>query len=388
MKKGFAFYYFSCFCLFAVITPNLQLFLEAQGWDYFSIGLLQGVYQLVGVCGPLVVGSLADRMGRYRPFILGGYLLLIPAFFFLGRAEALILAMITMGIIGIGLKSIVPLSDTLLSRSLEDPEMDYGKLRIWGSIGFLVFGFFLDLSGILEGDISRPFLRLIYLTTGLSLLGMLFLPSSKSTKSQGAHHSRSHVKIPRLFWGVMVLLFFGWMANSAYFSFFSLFLREYTPIEKVNIQWALGALFEIPLMFLSGALLRRWGLKRLMIVTLAVLSLRLMLYAWLRDPMLLSLSQILHALSFGLFHSLSVAAVNRFVPAGRKALAMAIYSAFVRGGAAFVGSTLGGWISQQWGIPRLFFIYGLLVLPILIVFCFLPGRMLEWKAEEPQSSNT
>lgn len=378
-RKGFALYYFTCFTLFSVITPNLQLFLESQGWDYTMIGFLQGVYQLVGVAGPLFIGGLADRTGRYRPFLLAGYLCLIPAFFLMGRTGPVFMAILLIGIIGIALKSIVPLSDTLLSHSLDDPEKDYGKLRIWGSIGFLSCSFFLDYSGIFEQNFQRSFLRMILITAVLSILSLMFLPSSRKQGAAESRKKEKDEKIPAYFWLLMTVLFIAWFANSAYFSFYSLFLKEMTSISKLNIQWGLGALFEIPLMFLSGYLLQKRGLKPLLLATLVVLSLRLGLYGLVLNPVVLTLSQILHALTFGLLHSLSVASVNRFIPPGKKAAAMALYSAVIRGGSAFLGSTLGGWISEQWGLQKLFGVYSLIPLLAIGLLLFVPGHLLERK---------
>jgi len=375
-KKGFALYFFMCFTLFSVITPNLQLFLEARGWSYTMIGVLQGIYQLVGVTGPLFIGAAADKRGRYRPFLIGGYLALIPSFWLLGLLSHPLAAIAVMGIIGIALKSIVPLSDTLLSHSLKNPEEDYGKMRIWGSIGFLACSVFLDYSGVLKHNFQRSFLLLITVFTVLSLLTLFFLPSSRSRKESSSKQTESDEKIPRVFWAVMVVLFIAWFANSAYFSFFTLFLREIAGIEKVNIQWGLGALFEIPLMFLSGAILRKLGYKRLMVFTLLVTVFRMGLYWLVTDPVLLTMTQMLHGITFGLLHSLSVASINRFVPAGKKASAMALYSA-VRGGSAFLGSALGGWISDTLGLQSLFGVYSLIPLLALAMLLMIPTEKLE-----------
>jgi len=291
----------------------------------------------------------------------------------------MISAILLIGVIGIALKSIVPLSDTLLSHSLDNPEQDYGKLRIWGSIGFLSCSFFLDYSGIFEMHFHRSFLRMILITALLSVFSLFFLPSSKNKEVKKMENNRTDEKIPGYFWLLMTVLFIAWFANSAYFSFYSLFLKQMAGIDKVNIQWGLGALFEIPLMFLSGYLLQKKGLKTLLMGTLVVLSLRLGLYGLVLNPVVLTLSQILHAVTFGLLHSLSVASVNRFVPAGKKAAAMAMYSAVIRGGSAFLGSTLGGWISDQWGLQRLFGIYSLIPLLAVGLLLLLPGHLLERK---------
>lgn len=380
MKKGFIFYYLGSMTLFAVITPNLQLFLESRGFNYTEIGFLQGLYQLVGVAGPLFIGSLADRSGRYRTLLILNYLVMIPLFLLLGLDHPLGLTAIWISIFGIALKSVVPLGDTLLSHSLENPEEDYGKYRIWGSIGFLACTIFMDYSGVFSRDFSRRFIGLMMLGALITLFTVFLLPDSgDNRKRQEEGKSNPEARLPLVFWLTMLTLFFAWMANSAYFSFYSLFLREETPITRVNIQWGLGALFEMPMIFFSGWIIRRWGIRKPLIFSLLVLSLRLGLYAFVRDPVILTLSQLLHAVTFGLLHVLAIAGVNRFAPPARKAAAMAIYFAVIRGAATFLGSTLGGWLSETGGFSRLFWVNALIPLPIALLLCIIPLRKLEYK---------
>jgi PPP family 3-phenylpropionic acid transporter len=377
LKRGFAVYYLTCFTLFAVITPNLQLLLNELGWDYLQFGTHQGVYQLVGVSGPLLIGVLADRSGRYRSLLFLGYLSLLPLFFLMGLDFSFIFTLILIGLIGISLKSIVPLSDALLSNSLDNPQEDYGKLRVWGSIGFLLCTVVIDYSGILEVNFVRSFNLLILVTTLLTMGTLFLLPARGGRKQEDVKVSKGP-PIPRIFWLLMALLFVAWFAQSAYFSFFSIFLRERTSITRINLQWGLGALFEIPLIFLSGPLIRRRGLKPLLIFTFVMVALRLFLYSLVKDSLILTMSQVLHSVTFGLLHSISIAVINRFVSRDKLAQAMTLYSAVIRGGSAFLGSTLGGLISKHWGLESLFLVYSLFPLPLIVILFFIPREKLEW----------
>lgn len=382
MKKGFIFFYLGSMALFAVITPNLQLFLESKGYSYTEIGFLQGLYQLVGVAGPLFIGALADRTGRYRTLLMGNYLLMIPLFLLLGMDQPVLLVAFWISLFGIALKSVVPLGDTLLSHNLKNPEEDYGKYRIWGSVGFLLCTVILDYSGVLNKNFGNRFISLMVLGSVITLVTVIFLPSSKEQhEKRKMDRAGSDASLPLIFWITMITLFFAWLANSAYFSFYSLFLREATAITKVNVQWGLGALFEMPLIFFSGWIIRKWGIKKPLIFSLLVLSLRLGLYSFVRDPLILTLSQILHAVTFGLLHVLAIAGVNRYAPPAKKAAAMAIYFAVIRGTATFIGSTLGGWLSETGGFTRLFLVNALIPLPVALILCIIPFGKLEYSGK-------
>jgi PPP family 3-phenylpropionic acid transporter len=71
----------------------------------------------------------------------------------------------------------------------------------------------------------------------------------------------------------------------------------------------------------------------------------------------LSTAQLLHALTFGTFHTAAVAYVNAKIPAERRGLGMAIYNAIGIGLASFLASIAGGYIVEAHGYTVLFLSY-------------------------------
>jgi predicted MFS family arabinose efflux permease len=66
----FRIHYFVLFAVLATINPYFQLFLRACGFSTDDIGFLQGILGMAGVAGPLVIGYLADRLGRRRTLLM------------------------------------------------------------------------------------------------------------------------------------------------------------------------------------------------------------------------------------------------------------------------------------------------------------------------------
>ncbi|CAL4144071.1 unnamed protein product, partial [Meganyctiphanes norvegica] len=76
---------------------------------------------------------------------------------------------------------------------------------------------------------------------------------------------------------------------------------------------------EVPTMFFSGAIIEYVGNVHTFTLTLAILSTRFILYAFIRNPWLFIPVEILHGISFGLFYTNMSAYANKIAPAGRYA---------------------------------------------------------------------
>ena len=150
----------------------------------------------------------------------------------------------------------------------------------------------------------------------------------------------------------------------AYYSFFSLYLRDTFAgssatggFSAVSMMWAIGALAEIAPIWFSGRLIGRWGLRAVFIVSLAAITVRMGLFVLAPSLIVISFAQLLHAFTFGSFHTAAVSYVNAKIPAERRGLGMAIYSALGVGLASFLASVAGGYILEAHGYTALFLSY-------------------------------
>lgn len=363
-------YFFFFFTIQAVLTPSLQLFLKAQGYDYLQIGLLQGIFQVVGVFGPLLIGKLADLTAKYRIFIGLCLLGVIPCFLLIDVSPIFWLNCILVGVAGFLSRSTLPLSDALVSHSLVDPQREYGKVRPLGSVGFLLVATLIDLTAFFKTDFTDRFIFLLIVTSGISILMLFLLPAYKKEASTESKIVANE-KIDPVFYLILIAIFFGSLGSAGFMSFYTLFLiSPEVGVIYPNIHWALGAVFEIPFFFISALLIKRWGIQKVLGISLVAIIVRLGLYGFIHDPSLLLATQVLNGLTFGLFHSVAIASINRYVPATKKALGMALYFSLTKGSALFIGNIIGGFIAQWWGLANLFKIFALFAIPGLIVLLF------------------
>jgi PPP family 3-phenylpropionic acid transporter len=136
--------------------------------------------------------------------------------------------------------------------------------------------------------------------------------------------------------------------------FISLAVLEEMHWNAVGLMAALAAVAEVPFMFISGRLIRRFGPFPLVAFASAMVGLRLGLYALFPFRGAVIIGQLLHSLCYGIFHPAAVALIASCVPPERRALGMSLYLSLGTGLPALLGNIAGGIIIEHWGYRVLF----------------------------------
>jgi len=370
--------YFLLFVSFGILTPYLQLYLKARGFSPSRIGVLLGIIELAGIVGPILVSRLADSRTAYRALLAVSLVVSVIAFVPLQLTSEFPVSVFCIAIMGFSYRSTAPLLDSAVSRVLPDPGRQYGRFRVAGSIGFIVISFVLQFGGIVSGDSSLSILVAFCATALLAAGAAALLPvvPKSAPLLRAVAQDRRGGAFDLRFWAVIAVVFLGRFGMGAYYSFFSLYLRDtFGASSAVSLMWAVGALAEIAPIWFSGRLIGRWGLRSVLVVSLASVSIRLLLFVLAPSLAVISLAQLLHAFTFGTFHTAAVAYVNTKIPAERRGLGMAIYNAIGTGLASFLASVVAGYILEAHGYVALFLSFAAVPLGgILILACF--GRSL------------
>jgi MFS transporter, PPP family, 3-phenylpropionic acid transporter len=380
--------YFFLFSSFAIISPYLPLYLKGRGFSPSRIGVLLGCLELAGIAGPVFVASVADRHRTYKAFLAAGLLATVVLLVPLHASTAFGVALGCMAAIGFAYRSTIPLLDSLVGRVLPDPSGQYGRVRVAGSVGFILTSLFLQFSGLVSGDAPLSILVSSGAALGLAAGAALLLPAVHPPRAapgqgvagaaKGLHGARGSLRgsgFDSTFWAVLTIVFLARFGISAYYSFFSLLLRDRFGLTNVALVWAIGAFAEIATIFWSGPLIRRLGIRRLLLASIAAISVRLSVYALSTSLALVCVTQVLHALTFGVLHTATIAWVNGKIHGPRRGLGMATYAAVGLGIPSFLASSLGGYLLEARGFTVTFLFYAavpLLAVAALAVF----GRRL------------
>ena len=334
--------------------PYLPVYYRSVGLSLGEIGLLGSLAAAVGLVGAPLWGTLADRYPTSRLILpLAATLAALAA---LGLALAREPVAIAGAVIAfsVALAGLTPILD---ARALEtvrgDPDR-YGRVRVWGSIGFVVVvwltGFLIERAGI--ASLFTVYVPLLAVTAvvAVALRGAgRILPPLPRLSGIGLVLRQLPLR------GFLVAAFAVWSASMAINAFLSIHLLDIgAPGELVGSAWAIGAMVEMPIMWAYPALAARFGARRLLVAGAAAFAVRALALPFLVHPVAATLTMLLHGAGFGLLLVGGVTHVSRHAPPGAAATAQGVLTAVVFSLSMIVGPGLGGLAAGAWGLPVMF----------------------------------
>ena len=363
VQRGFP--YFLLFTIYAVITAYLPITLKAIGFSTAQVGILLGIIEIIGVCAPFFVMQWLDKTGRYGfmmcIFGVDMALLLLP----LLRFHSFFVTGVCLGIFAIGFKG-MPVLDGFTTKALGQYHNQYGKIRALGSAGFVGMNLFLQLHPLISG--KDPFSIIMSVSAGalLFVITLRWVPDlydfglvQTDEKSNAGVYDRLDLltAFPQVFWEYLSLIFLAFLGLVPCQRFFSLYVEEYIKVEASAGLWALSAMAEIPMLIISGKLIQRFGEGLLLVLCLLSIIVRNCCYIFIPGIAGAVAGQLLHSISFGLFHPLSVL-LCVLQSRGNTVTAMTLFTA-ASGIAYVIGSMIGGYIIEYAGYPALFLLFSI-----------------------------
>jgi len=232
------------------------------------------------------------------------------------------------------------LQDALAMQVAKDQPSVYARMRMVGSLGFVVgsavFGYLVGLRGI---DL---FFTGMFVSCLAFAAQSLFLPkgASRDGAEPDVHFWRT---LGRDWWLWLSAMVLHWIAFGPYHYGFTMLLQEQgVPDAWTGWYWSLGVAAEVGMFYCSGWFFARWRVRTLLGVALAANMLRWLLVATVPTPTVLALTQLLHGLGFGLFYAAAMSAVARFSGGTNRASYQGLFSSCVGGFGSVIGSIGAG----------------------------------------------
>lgn len=372
---------FLLFSVYGVVNAYLPILLFRLGYTATMIGFLQGLFEAAGLVFPIFISSRVDRKGNYgQVMILLGLLMaaVLPPLVAFRNAWATALVL---SLFALGYKGAVPVADALVNRILAHDGVNYGKVRVMGSIGFVCITLLLQFTPLVNAESPASIAFWIGFPSILFSLSVLLLPGllkkyPEAPVSIESPASERGVKMlsefPPAFWAGISLIFFGFLGMTPTQRFFSLYVQEYLHLQSYAGLWALSAAAEVPFMFLSGWFIRRWGTKRILLLSLAAITVRNLVYAVFPSFGGAVAGQLFHSVCFGLFHPAAVVFVSERAPKRLMVVGLTLYTSVSVGLASVLGNIGGGIIIDSLGYRPLFVLFSLC--PLVGIGIFFASR--------------
>jgi MFS transporter, PPP family, 3-phenylpropionic acid transporter len=366
--------YVMTFTVFAVITPYLAIMVRGLGYSPILVGILLGIFEGSAIAGPFLFGYWADKIGNFRfPIIVSCIIPAITAIPLVRFINPVVSALLLAGM-AFGFRSSTSLLDSITTVRI-GKSGDYGKIRACGSLGFIGFLLFLQYTPFLKPDSSKNIAFWIVVTSTAVIVYLFFLPHSLFDSIEHEHDKINVQKrIPLLsafFIGGFAIIFLCRFAMSSVYTYFPLYLTEVLNWDAVGIMFALSSASEVPIMFISVKILRRFGALPLLAVSAGGIALRLLLWAIFPYKPIIIAGQLLHALCFGVYHPAAVQFISSVFPAKQRGIGMPVYLALGSGLPALLGNMAGGVIVEGLGYRPLFAIYAGTAVIAILIFCFI-----------------
>ena len=364
----------------AVIAIYLPVMVRYLGYSASLVGIILAISEGAGILGPFLICRFTDRNGKYKQsLIFSAILSALPALPLALLGQPLLSA-VFVAIIAVGYRSSTPLIEAITTINV-GKSGNYGKIRVFGSIGFVAFSLFMQWVPILKRDGPLNIALWIVITSIFSIAVISFLPSQsinvEPRNAEAPVGDSPHNKNKKSIWTSyfilgLICIALNRLAMAPIYSFLSLFMVEYMHWDAVGIIWAVGSTAEIPFLYISHHLIRRFGSMPVLVFTSVMAVLRLLLYAVFPFKAGIIFAQLLHSFCFGLFHPAAVTFISESVPLEKRSFGMTIYLSLGNGLPLLVGNFAGGFIVEYLGFRSLFGTF--LIFPLLSVLIYFAGR--------------
>ena len=350
----------SYFAHIGFFNPYLPLWLKDLGLGLVAISLLTSVQAATRLFAPYIWGWVSDHTGeRVKLLRLGAAVALASACLLWLEPSPLWLGVVLF-VMFTHTSAMMPMSEAamahLVSQGGAFDAKRYGRVRLWGSIGFLFTVFAAGAWFEAWGMQQFPTLTILGLLA--VLLSALWLPDLKEAAAP-AHEARPAVwpvlRQPAVRW-FFASTFFHVLSHIGIYVFFSLYLDSLGYSKTViGLMWAVAVLVEIAWFFWQSRWLPWLPMSGWLVLCAGAMLLRMALTAaWADVWWVLVLAQALHALTFAAHHTASVAMVSHHFPGRLRGRGQALYAVLAYGSSGVIGGLSGGVLSEWLGLGAVF----------------------------------
>jgi len=337
-------------------NPYLPLWLKELGFPIVVISLLASVQSFTRVFAPYAWGALSDHTGeRVRLLRISAAVALLASAGLWVQGGPWWIGLVLL-LLFTHTSSMMSLTEAAMAHLVAGDWGRYGRIRLWGSAGFMVTVF--AAGAWFERFGMSHFPAWTAATLGALLLCTWWLPDVRE-KPVHAQQAAEPV-LPVLRQGVVrwffASLLFHVMAHFAIYGFLSLYLdaRGYSK-ATIGVLWAVSVLVEIIWFFLQGRFIGRLKMTHWLVVCGAATVARMALTGALADSLFaLFVAQVLHALTFATHHTACIAMVSQHFPGRLRGRGQALFTVVGYGLGGVTGVVAGGAIASRLGFEPLY----------------------------------
>jgi MFS transporter, PPP family, 3-phenylpropionic acid transporter len=347
LRSRLASFYFVYFLMLGGVAPYFSLYLNKLGFSGVEIGILLALMPLARLFAPNAWAWVADHHGRRRALVR-----LTTAAAALSCAGLLVAKsfgalFVVILVLNIFWCAALPLVEATTLGHLKGRLGEYGRIRVWGSISFVLsvvlLGQLLDRTGILW----LPAMLVVLFS--LCALAAWALPVE-----QASPHHEEHVPVMRIIRRPEVMALFAAcflmaLAHGPYNTFYSIHLVGLGYSKSwVGWLWALSVIAEVFVFLFMPRLMQRFTIASIISFSLGCAVVRFLVIGWMPgSTLLLAVAQLMHAATFGAYHAAALAAIHQLFRGRTQARGQALYTSLGFGAGGALGGLISGYLWQH-----------------------------------------
>lgn len=362
----FYFFYFAMVGVYVIFMPKV---LKDLSYSAVEIGAIYTSAPLMRFLLPFIFKKWI-KLDKKVYFISLIATTIITALFFITIKNFWLFLLINFAFGG-AMGAVLPFVEVIALESVGKEK--YGKVRLWGSIGFAVIAFVL-------GNILSSYQMALIFLFAMALLTMIFglilvkFDKSLSIKSNNSNQNRDFSLLK--YWAFWASIFLFQLSFGGFYNFFTIYeTSNNIPLNIVSYLWIFGVICEIFMLIFQGPLLKRFNLLTLLIFTTSSAIFRWLLVAFYpKSITLMLIAQATHALNFALYYTAAIAYVYTLYKQKQLAQQFFLGLSFGLGGA--LGAIISGVIYKI--SPSGLFIFEAFIAFLAVLFLIIHAKRKEY----------
>jgi len=327
------------------MLPFWGLYMQSLGYQAAEIGFVSALLMATNVFSPPIWGWWADKTGQRLKLIRWGAAASALSFALLLHDRGLLWMVLSVIACGVCWQGINAQFEAVTLDYLPNKSTDYSRIRLWGSVGFI---FAVSGAGWLFDQLQLTILPVLILGA-LALMWCSTLTirePAKAIKTQQQSQSIWQLLRQPALLALLLALTLVYFSHGSYYSFYSIYLEQLRYDKTtMGLLWSLAVLAELLVFALMPALLKRFSVTAILIISLFATLLRWLGLAyganWLA---VLVLCQLFHGLSFSAVHACAIELIYHYFGSSYQGRGQALYYALCVGTGQACGALISGWL--------------------------------------------
>lgn len=364
--------FYACyFATLGVQVPYWTPYLDSLGFRPAEIGELTAIMLLSRIIAPNLWGWIADHSGMRMPIVRLTSVGAVLGFSLVFIDQSFWWIALSMAAFSFFWNGALPQFEATTLSYLGTDTHQYSRIRLWGSVGFIVS---VVLLGYLLESQALSIVPVTLLILFISIAVVSFSVADRPHQGAPVAHTPllQVVRQPAVL-ALLAACILMQFSHGPYYTFYSLYMGSYGySSSAVGILWALGVIAEVGLFLIMHRLMFKHSLRALFLTSFILSALRWLMIAFLMDNLVLVvIAQTLHAASFALYHAVGIQLIHQHFKGRNQVRGQALYASLSYGVGGALGTLSSGYSWELPFGPQLTFTWAALACAI--------GTLLIWR---------